>query len=239
MTERYDSATAQHYSAFRPPLHTLILERLIRPNESFRAGLDIGCGTGCSAVALAKYCDRVVALDPSQAMLDTAQSHAKVTYISRSGDELSQLPRQAFDVASFAGSLFYTKTNRLRRGLVHACKPGATVLVYDFEVHLDDLLAETGAKCPPFASDYNHAVNLSDWPEFLADMCDSERLQLNASEKQIAHLLLADSKRYDALIERFPEGDLFGSLVGSLTQRSKKVLVHADIYFARYRLLEK
>jgi SAM-dependent methyltransferase len=235
MTERYDSAAAEHYSAFRPPLHTLILERMIRQNESFRAGLDIGCGTGYSAVALAKHCDRVVALDPSQAMLDKAQSHPKVTYISRSGDDLSQFPMHAFDVASFAGSLFYTKTNRLRDGLLHACKPGATVLVYDFEVHLTDILAEIGANCPPSDSAYNHAVNLSDWPEFVADMCDSERLQLNASEQEIAHLLLADSKSHDAFIERFPEGDLFGSLVDSLTQRSKKVLLHAEIYFARYR----
>ncbi len=236
MTERYDNAAATHYSAFRPPLHSLILERMVRGTESFRAGLDIGCGTGYSAVALAKYCHRVVALDPSQAMLDKAQSHPSVSYICRSGDDLTQLPMHAFDVASFAGSLFYTKTNRLRHGLLHACKPGATVLVYDFEIHLADILSEITGNCPPPASGYNHAANFSDWPEFVAARCDRERLPLNASEQQIAHLLLADSKNYDAFAKRFPDGDLFRSLVDRLTTRSKKVLLHADIYFARYSL---
>jgi hypothetical protein len=44
--ERYDSTSARHYAAFRPPLHSLILERVIGPSESFQVGLDIGCGTG-------------------------------------------------------------------------------------------------------------------------------------------------------------------------------------------------
>jgi SAM-dependent methyltransferase len=96
MTERYDSTAARHYAAFRPPLHGLILDRAIRPNESFQVGLDVGCGTGYSAVALAKYCDRVFGLDPSRSMLDAAQRHPRITYIHGSGDALSQLPVQAF-----------------------------------------------------------------------------------------------------------------------------------------------
>jgi SAM-dependent methyltransferase len=239
MTERYDSFSAKHYSAFRPPLHSLILGRLIHHNESFQAGLDIGCGTGYSAVALTKYCERVLALDPSQPMLDKAQEHPRITYTRGSGDELSQLPLQAFDIVTFAGSLFYTKTERLRKGLVRVCKPGASVLVYDFEVHLNDLVAEVRANCPQVASDYNAAVNLSDWAEFVAETCSSDRVQLAVSEEEIAHLLLADSKRYDALARCFPEGDVFGSLVNYFRQRSKNVQLDADIYFARYRVSEK
>jgi len=48
MAERYDDTSAGHDAAYRPPLHRLILECLIREEESFRVGLDIGCGTGCS-----------------------------------------------------------------------------------------------------------------------------------------------------------------------------------------------
>jgi hypothetical protein len=45
-TKQYDSAVAAHYAAFRPPLHRPILERLIRPGETFSVGLDVGCGSG-------------------------------------------------------------------------------------------------------------------------------------------------------------------------------------------------
>jgi len=61
-----------------------------RPHEFFRVGLDAGCGTGHSAVALAKYCERVFGLDPSQSMLDVAQRHPKIAYLKGSGDALGQ-----------------------------------------------------------------------------------------------------------------------------------------------------
>ncbi len=88
MTERYDSVVAEHYAAFRPPLHRLILERMIRPNESFQTGLDVGCGTGYSAIALAKYCDRVFGLEASQPMLDRARQHPKITYTCGTAENL-------------------------------------------------------------------------------------------------------------------------------------------------------
>lgn len=85
VTERYDTLAAHHYAAFRPPLHTRILERVIHPGESFQTGLDVGCGTGHSTLALRRHCAHVIGLDPSQAMLDAAQAHAGITYRPATG----------------------------------------------------------------------------------------------------------------------------------------------------------
>lgn len=237
MNERYDSTAAKHYAAFRPPLHSLILDRAMRPDESFQVGLDVGCGTGYSAVALAKYCDHVFGLDPNRSMLDVAQQHPKITYLQGSGDALGQLVAEAIDVVTFAGSLFYVKTERLRRELVRACPPGASIVVYDFEVLFHEVMAELRVDCPAVASDYDHRVNLSDWYEFSADCSGAERLRLDVTGREMAHLLLADSNRYDALVERFSNGDPFESLVGYLDTRHLKMGIDADIYFTRYRVL--
>src|SRR5690625_4484968 len=70
--ERYDANAAAHYAAYRPPLHAMILGRVLTGNASFDIGLDIGCGTGYSAVALAKYCKFVYGIDPSPSMLNRA-----------------------------------------------------------------------------------------------------------------------------------------------------------------------
>ena len=114
MTNDYSNTVAKHYAAFRPALHEVILRRLIRPIERFRIGLDVGCGTGYSAVALAEYCNRVFGLDPNQPMLDKATAHPKISYVNGYGDNMSVLGQDQFDVVSYAGSLSYTKTNKNR-----------------------------------------------------------------------------------------------------------------------------
>lgn len=237
MTERYDNTAARHYAAFRPPLHRLILDRVFRLHESFQVGLDVGCGTGHSAVALTKYCDHVFGLDPSRSMLDVAQRHPKIAYFQGSGDALDQLPVQVFDVVTFAGSLFYAKTDRLRKELVRVCPPGATTVAYDFEVLLNEVIAEVGADCPAVASGYDHRANLSDWAEFTADSSGAERLRLDVTGREMAHVLLADSNRHDAFVRRFPSGDPFEALVGHLESCRVRLHLDADIYFTRYRVL--
>jgi ubiquinone/menaquinone biosynthesis C-methylase UbiE len=140
MTHQYNDQIAKHYAAFRPELHGLILRRLVRPSEHFQIGLDIGCGTGYSAVALTDHCERVFGLEPSQPMLDEATIHPSVSYVNGGGDDLSVLSKVQFDLISFAGSLFYAKTDQLKLELLRAMKPGGLVLVYDFQVLLEDLV---------------------------------------------------------------------------------------------------
>lgn len=239
MTEQYDNSAARHYAAYRPPLHRPILERVLRPNELFHTGLDVGCGTGCSTVALSSYCDRVIGLDSSQAMLAAAPTHPKITYLHGELNEHLQLPVPRCDIVTFAGSLFYTKTASMRKALSKFCPPGGTVIVYDFGVHLNEVMATLDADCPTLASNYDYGVNLDDWEELVVEISGSERLVLDASEEQIAHLLLADSNYHEALRKSLPAGDLLASVRDRLESRSEKTQLLADIYFRRYRVIHR
>lgn len=237
MTERYDSTAARHYAAFRPPLHALILDRLMDANESFGVGLDVGCGTGYSAVALTKYCERVYGLDSSQSMLEAAQKHPQITYLYGSSESLNQLPVQAFDIVTFAGSLFYTKSDSLRSELLRVCPPGGTILVYDFEILLNEVMTAVGIDIPVGTSNYDHRVNFSSWAEFMTETSGAERVRLEVTENQMAHLLLSDSNHYDGFLKRFPNGDPYEPLVDWLKNSARAVHLDADIYFTRYRVL--
>lgn len=84
----------------------MILERVLFEEEVFNQGLDVGCGTGYSAGALAKYCTHIYGIDPSQSMLEEARPHEKITYRQGRGQDLP-LPDKSIDVVTFAGSLFY------------------------------------------------------------------------------------------------------------------------------------
>lgn len=95
MTEGYDRAVAAHYSSYRPPLHQMILQKVLSSEELFDDGLDVGCGTGYSAVALADYCLRVYGVEPSQSMLDLAMPHDKIIYLKGTSGNIP-LPVRCF-----------------------------------------------------------------------------------------------------------------------------------------------
>jgi len=64
--EEYNVNVAYHYQAYRPDLHLPILQSVLG-TQRVAAGLDIGCGTGQSALALAHFCTRVTGLEPAPA----------------------------------------------------------------------------------------------------------------------------------------------------------------------------
>ena len=236
MTNEYSNTVAKHYVAFRPALHEVILRRLIRASERFRIGFDVGCGTGYSAVALAEYCDRVFGLDPNQPMLDKATAHPKISYVNGCGDDMSVIRLDQIDVVSFAGSLSYTKTSKMKSELIKTLAPDGVVLVYDFQVLIDDLTASLGVFCCSAASDYNFAENLCDWPEFTSEMVGSDRVLLQLSAQEAAHVLLANSDRYRLFQELFPDTDPFCGLLDYMQRQGGKQQLNADIYFARHFL---
>ena len=75
-------------------------------------------------------------------------------------------------------------------------------------------MAEIGIDLPPISSDYDHAMNFSDWTEFLPELLETEQLDLALSSAEFAHVMLADSNRFIAFSERFQAGDPYTSLVG-------------------------
>jgi SAM-dependent methyltransferase len=236
MTERYDRSAAAHYAAFRPPLHSLILDRVLRPGETFRTGLDVGCGTGYSTLALARYCDAVLGVDASHEMLNSARAHPKITYAHGAADALSQLPVRTFEIITFAGSLFYTKNEGLRQELLRVCPPGGSVVVYDFEVLLDEVMTGVGVSPARVASDYDYLADLSGWSEFAVVAKGAEKIRLEVTSAQLTHVLLADSNRYDALSGLFPNRDLFKSVVDLVDRSSGRSHLQAQIYFTRYQV---
>ena len=171
---KYNDNIAKHYAAYRPALHKLILRRLIRPNEHFRIALDVGCGTGYSTIALSEYSDHVLGLDSNQAMLDRATMHPKISYFKGDGDDFSILEQNHFDVVSFAGSLSHTKSDRLKSELLRTLVQDGVVLIYDFQVLLDDLMARMNINVDASASNYNFEENFGEWPEFTPEIVGTD-----------------------------------------------------------------
>lgn len=155
---QYNDRVAEHYAAYRPPLHQKILSLALPKNHRFQVGLDVGSGTGYSATALAQYCDSVFGVEPSDAMRKNATPHEKVRYLAGHGAAIP-LKESSVDVITFAGSLFYIDIPTLIPEIQRVCRNQGYVVAYDFEVVLEPVMTELALTVNEQSDEYDHAVN--------------------------------------------------------------------------------
>jgi SAM-dependent methyltransferase len=199
--------------------------------ERFALGLDLGCGTGHSAVALAGYCDLVLGLDRSWSMLSRATAHARVHYVLGTSEQIP-VAAASIGVVTFAGSLFYAE-RRVAAAEVRRVCPRGPVVVYDFEVLLNEVLRGLGMETDEPASDYDHGASFEDAPGFHEVARGGERVTLPVAAGQLAHIVLSDSSRLDRFTAKHGSYDPFPMLVAAL-QAAGRASIEAEIYYRRY-----
>lgn len=238
MDESYDAITASHYAAFRPELHALILRHCIEEGASFDQGLDIGSGTGQSAIALANYCARVIGLEPSNDMLRQAKKHTKVKYLQGTIQDLDLTKR--FDILTLAGSLYYAKSQFLVDAIIRLALPDALVIVYDFDVLLDQMLSQLGVDISEKTTlVYNHQENFSglrQGPLNLKQVVLST-VSLTLTPSECSHLLLSSKENYALLALQFGRDNLYHTTKAIVKNTlGVRIQVKAQIYYSLYRL---
>lgn len=235
MSQGYNETVSTHYSAYRPPLHEMILKCLLSEGETFQTGLDVGSGTGYSTIALTKYCSHVFGVEPSTAMLNKATKHEKATYLQGSGEALP-LPDRSVNVVTFAGSLFYIKPQLLVEELKRVCQHQASIIPYDFEILVHDVLSELDLNLEASESDYNHEINFTGNDDFKEIVACKEQINLKLNPTELAHILLSSTDRHKIFIEKYRVSDPYHVLVGELEQAKDQYLVKVDTYISKYQL---
>jgi ubiquinone/menaquinone biosynthesis C-methylase UbiE len=230
----YDDQIAGHYAAFRPPLHELILDKFLANLPFFKSGLDIGCGTGTSSIALAGYCEKVIGIDPSPSMLDHAAVHPQVTYLPFDGSQLN-LFGEDFDIITFAGSLFYAKSQSLLDEVVRVGKNKCLILIYDFEIAWEEIFARFGIQNQSRNTDYNHMVDFSGLDLSKVEKVNSleEIIKINILPENLAHVFLAEEGIYPILKDKFPAPDLYRFVSMELSKEKLdelKVKIFLSVY---------
>lgn len=197
----YNDLLAAHYHAYRPPLHELILERLLPVEDQFVVGLDVGCGTGYSARALARYCQHAHAIDPGYAMLSQAAEEVKISYQIGSA-ECIPLADQSVDIETYAGSLFYADLTVAASELKRVARAGAQVFVYDFAVVLAPFIAAHQLVVQEVEG-YDHRCNFAGIKGFTKQAATVERVTFQVTASQLMHLLLSEPALYQAYRVRY------------------------------------
>ena len=238
MQQEYNEEIAFHYNAFRPELHGLILSECLY-GERFHKGLDIGSGTGQSSIALATFCEHVIGIEPSLAMLQNAIAHPGVVYKEY---DLKNIPLKNDEAAiiTFAGVLFYAKSAQLLKEVARVAQAGAKVIIYDFEVLTAAVLSSISAE--QFISpgtEYKHDVDLSGLDLTRFELLQKQKKQhiLQLDPNQLSHILLADSVQFNWLQKEFGPQDLFKKVKTALDAiaDNNSIPVPADLYCTVYR----
>ncbi|MEM9277509.1 MAG: class I SAM-dependent methyltransferase [Pseudomonadota bacterium] len=231
----YDAVVAWHYAAYRPPLHELIVGEALA-DLSFSCGLDIGCGTGHSTIALANHCDRVIGVDQSQSMLDQAIRHPKVRYHLGSGEELP-LAGSSMDIVTLAGVLSYLDPAKTRSELLRVCCRNAYVLPHDFEVSTEELNLLFGLSAGCKNNEYDHSASFSGSTGMSTVKQVARNIEFGVSNWQATHLLLSNNTRIDALAKKYETLDPFDHVVKKLDETGWSKKLSANIYYTLHQLV--
>ena len=186
LSSAYNSLESNHYSAYRAPLHKLILSKILK-DRHFQIALDVGCGVGTSSLALVPYAKRVIGYDPSQAMIEKATPHPTITYTNL----IDELPNSC-DLLCFFGSLEYINPVALKKYTQKLVK-GGQLICCDFEIDYQPILEKIGLE--PMRTDYNHSKNLTAYPNhegFKEHLRQVEPTSFNCSIEQLKSLLYAE-----------------------------------------------
>lgn len=231
----YDAITASHYSAYRPPLHSIILGRALRQNRERQMGLDIGCGTGRSTQVLANFCNHVIGLEPSKSMLLKTEKHEKVNYVSSPGEQIP-IATKSVDVVTLAGSLNYIERNPLVNELVRICCTDAEIVIYDFKVDLIDFEKFLGMNLVNCSLEYDHSANLGGHINFDEVTIVEDEVSTNASPLEIAHLLLSDRERNNALCRKYKTSNPIKLIQREISSMSSTIQIKSNIFYSIYVL---
>jgi ubiquinone/menaquinone biosynthesis C-methylase UbiE len=207
MIPEYDNITAFHFASFRPSLLLQILRECLDKDASFYNGLDIGCGTGQSSIALSNFCDQVIGVDPSREMLSKSLTHSNVTY--KYSDCLHfDFPNGYFDIITLVGSLYYAKTQQLLNEIVRLSKRSAKIIIYDFELALDIMLKNLGVNNE---QNYNYLVNFEGLNQNKVQVENEHKkvMSFKISHSNISLILLSSKDNYNLIKKTLGGNDLF------------------------------
>ena len=232
----YGDSTASHYSAYRPPLHSIILKKALSKNKIRQVGLDIGCGTGHSAIELTRYCNLVIGLEPSKSMLHNIEKHDKLHYVNSPGERIP-LAAMSVDVVTLAGSLNYINREPLIHELVRICRANAQIVVYDFKIDLTRVEDILGVNFADRSLEYDHSANLSDHSNFDETINLEDEFSAFATPLEVAHILLSDQERHNTLCKKYNLSNPVILVANEIGAKFKTVPVKSNTYCSVYSMV--
>jgi hypothetical protein len=181
----------------------------------------------------------VIGIDPAGDMLAKAIRNPQVEYHSYDGRVLD-FENDKFDIITFAGSLYYAKSQELLNEVVRVSKKSAEIIVYDFEILLDQTLADLNI-IPDSKGEvgYNHQEDFSglDIENIQIENTGKDSITIKISAAELAHLLLSSKTNYNLLSQKYGHKGLYDRVVTDLSRNlgGNNHHLKANIFYSVYQ----
>ena len=110
----------------------------------------------------------------------------------------------------------------------------ALIIPYDFEILLDEYLTDLGIDPKKTDSGYDHNINFSGVEGFDEFLNCQEKISLQISAIELAHILLSDLYRFRTFVDKYDAENPFQNLIDQLKTIREQFSVSADIYYSKY-----
>jgi SAM-dependent methyltransferase len=124
---------AERYTAGRPYFHPLVIERIrtfLALTKPVRRAVDVGCGTGLSAIALKEIAVDVFGIDASSEMLTRAARSERIQYMVADALRLP-LSESEFDLMTLCSAFHWLEREKFLREAGRVLGPQGWLIVYD------------------------------------------------------------------------------------------------------------
>lgn len=125
---------AESYDRFRPRPPEALLDLLVRIAGGGRPGLvvDLGSGTGLSTRAWRGRAERIVGVEPDEAMRATAEAEGGVEYLA-ADSSATGLPAGSVDLVTCSQSLHWMEPEPTFAEVARILRPGGLFAAYDYD----------------------------------------------------------------------------------------------------------
>jgi len=151
---------AEGYATHRPYYHPLVMNKIrqhINLQGKYNSGLDVGCGTGLSTIALKELSDNVIGIDGSEEMITVANTHddEQITYHHAPAEELP-FDDESFNLITVCGAINWINRAQFFPEAKRVLKEQGWVILYDNFIteHMREDIAYTQWHQEQFLSRY-------------------------------------------------------------------------------------
>ncbi|MCM1388277.1 MAG: methyltransferase domain-containing protein [Bacillus sp. (in: Bacteria)] len=136
-SKSFDSRRIAEGYRERPWLHKQVMERIKKDcgiTNSFKNGLDVGCGAGLSTKGLKLICEKVTGTDISPEMINICKQlyHDKAYCFYVAKAEETILPEEKYDIMTAAGVINWVDREKFLHNAGQVIKENGLMVIYDF-----------------------------------------------------------------------------------------------------------
>ena len=125
------SGQAPAYERYRPGYPLALFEFLSAAAPARNRAVDVGTGNGQAAAGLAAFFAEVLATEPSQAQLERARPHPRVTYRRETAERIG-VDDGSVDLVTAAQAAHWFDWQRFPREVRRVLKPGGVVAIWTY-----------------------------------------------------------------------------------------------------------